>query len=167
MKKNHWSALNHLINRQVIRCEQFKTDRNDLMPKSRHQSALQNFFWNTQMMSTIICYVFLAAESESEIRFASSRLDLAVPKLSIFAFLLKSEKNCERKWSKTITWMFFYVFLDEESEKSIRNTLSCLLFEFSLLSKTFFVENKKVSKTKKVNVFSKNKFKQISSYSWP
>ena len=45
------------------------------------------------MMSTIICYVFLAAESESEIRFASSRLDLAVPELWIFAFLLKSEKR--------------------------------------------------------------------------
>ena len=36
---------------------------------------------------------FLAAESESDIRFASSRLDLAVPELWIFAFLLKSEKK--------------------------------------------------------------------------
>ena len=48
--------------------------------------------WNTQMMSMIIFYVFLAAKSESNIGFASSRLDLAVPKLWIFAFLLKSEK---------------------------------------------------------------------------
>ena len=39
----------------------------------------------------IIFYVFFAAESESDIRFASSRLDLAVPDLWIFAFLLKSE----------------------------------------------------------------------------
>ena len=44
------------------------------------------------MMSMIIFYVFLAAESESDIRFASSRLDLAVPDLWIFAYLLKSEK---------------------------------------------------------------------------
>ena len=36
---------------------------------------------------------FLAAESEYDIRFASSRLDLAVPELWIFAFLLKSEKK--------------------------------------------------------------------------
>ena len=36
---------------------------------------------------------FVAAESEPDIRFASSRLDLAVPELSIFAFLLKSEKT--------------------------------------------------------------------------
>ena len=42
-------------------------------------------------MMSIIFYVFLAAESESDIRFASSRLDLAVPELWIFAFLLKSE----------------------------------------------------------------------------
>ena len=36
---------------------------------------------------------FFAAESESDIRFASSRLDLAVPELWIFAFLLKSENK--------------------------------------------------------------------------
>ena len=36
---------------------------------------------------------FLAAESESDIRFASSRLDFAVPERCIFAFLLKSEKK--------------------------------------------------------------------------
>ena len=44
------------------------------------------------MMSKIIFYVFLAAESEYDIRFASSHLDLAAPELWIFAFLLKSEK---------------------------------------------------------------------------
>ena len=33
------------------------------------------------MMSMIIFYVFLAAESEYDIRFTSSRLDLAVPEL--------------------------------------------------------------------------------------
>ena len=43
------------------------------------------------MMSMITFYVFLAAESD--IRFASSRLDLAVLDLWIFAFLLKSEKK--------------------------------------------------------------------------
>ena len=42
------------------------------------------------MMSMIIIYVVLAAESD--IRFASSRLDLAVQDLSIFAYLLKSKK---------------------------------------------------------------------------
>ena len=36
---------------------------------------------------------FLAAESESDIRFSSSRLDLAAPELWIFEFLLKSEKK--------------------------------------------------------------------------
>ena len=41
----------------------------------------------------IIFYVFLAAESEYDIHFASSCLDLAVPELWIFAFLLKSEKK--------------------------------------------------------------------------
>ena len=41
----------------------------------------------------IIFYVFLAAESESDVGFASSRLDLSVPQLWIFAFLLKSKKN--------------------------------------------------------------------------
>ena len=40
------------------------------------------------MMSMIIFDVFVAAESESDIRFASPRLDLAVPELWIFAFLL-------------------------------------------------------------------------------
>ena len=36
---------------------------------------------------------FLAAESESDIRFASSRLDFALLELWIFTFLLKSEKE--------------------------------------------------------------------------
>ena len=45
------------------------------------------------MMSMIIFYVCFAAESESDIRFASSRLDLAVAELWIFPFLLKSEKK--------------------------------------------------------------------------
>ena len=75
----------------------------------------------------IIFYVLLAANSEFDIRFASSHLDLDVTGL----------------------WMFFYVFLDQESEKSIRNTLSCLLFAFSLLSKIVFVQNKKYQKIKK------------------
>ena len=45
-----------------------------------------------------IFYVFVATESESDICFASSRLDLAVPDLWTFAFLLKSEKkNFESK----------------------------------------------------------------------
>ena len=57
------------------------------------------FFWNTQMMSMTIFYVFVATESESDICFASSRLDLAVPKLWIFAFLLKSEKKI---WAQVI-----------------------------------------------------------------
>ena len=46
------------------------------------------------MMSMTIFYgLFLATESESDIRFTPSRLDLAVPELWIFAFLLKSEKK--------------------------------------------------------------------------
>ena len=36
---------------------------------------------------------FLAAESEYDIRFASSCLDLSVPELWIFAFLLKSKRK--------------------------------------------------------------------------
>ena len=39
-----------------------------------------------------LCF-FFAAESESNICFASSRLDLAVPELWIFAYLLKSENE--------------------------------------------------------------------------
>ena len=50
-------------------------------------------FRNTQMMSMIIFYVFLPAESESDILFVSSRIDLAVPELWIFAIFLKSEKK--------------------------------------------------------------------------
>ena len=45
------------------------------------------------MMSMIIFYVFLVAESESDICFASSRLDLAVPQLWVFTFLLKKEEK--------------------------------------------------------------------------
>ena len=66
------------------------------------------------MMSMIIFFLFfLAAESEYDIRFASSCLGVAVPELWIFAFLLKSEKQFECKWSTAITWVFFYV-LDKE-----------------------------------------------------
>ena len=38
-------------------------------------------------MSMIIFYVFLAAESEFDIRFSPSRLDFAVQEVEIFAFL--------------------------------------------------------------------------------
>ena len=44
------------------------------------------------MTSMIIVYIFLATESESNIRFVSSRLNLAVLEVWIFIFLLKSEK---------------------------------------------------------------------------
>ena len=98
------------------------------------------------MMSMIIFYVFLAAESKSAIRFASSRLDLAVPELWIFAFLLKSEKKIRAQVSYNYNLDVFYVFLDKGSEKSIRNTPSCLLLEFLLLSENFFFQNKKYDK---------------------
>ena len=38
-------------------------------------------------MSMIIFYVFLAAESEFDIRFSLSRLDFAAQEVEIFAFL--------------------------------------------------------------------------------
>ena len=41
-------------------------------------------FWNTQLMSMIIFYVFLAAESDSDIRFPPSRLDFAAHEVTIF-----------------------------------------------------------------------------------
>ena len=44
-------------------------------------------FWNTQLMSMIIFYVILAAESEFDICFSPSHLDFAVQELEIFAFL--------------------------------------------------------------------------------
>ena len=44
-------------------------------------------------MSMIIFYVFLAAESEFDIRFSSSRLDFAVEEVETFAFLWKMEKK--------------------------------------------------------------------------
>ena len=69
------------------------------------------------MMSIIIFYVFLAAESEYDIRFASSRLDLAVPELWIFAFLLKSEKKIRAQVSYNYNLDVFYVFLDKKYDK--------------------------------------------------
>ena len=56
-------------------------------------TALQNFFlkYTNDEYDHFLC--FLAAESGYDIRFASSRLDLAVLELWILAFLLKSEKN--------------------------------------------------------------------------
>ena len=72
------------------------------------------------MKSMIIFYVFLAAESESDIRFASSRLDLTVPELWIFAFLLKSEKNFRAQVIYNYNLDVFYVFLTKKSEKIIR-----------------------------------------------
>ena len=40
--------------------------------------------WNTQLMSMIIFYVFLAAESDSDIHFAPSGLDFAAHEVTIF-----------------------------------------------------------------------------------
>ena len=48
-----------------------------------------------KMMSMIIFCVFFAAESESDFRFASSRLVLAVQKLWNFAFLLRSVNDLQ------------------------------------------------------------------------
>ena len=44
----------------------------------------ENFFWNKQLMSMIIFNVFLAAESDSDIRFPPSRLDFAAHEVTIF-----------------------------------------------------------------------------------
>ena len=52
-----------------------------------HNTALQKKNLNTQLMSIIIFYVFLAAESEFDNRFSPSRLDLAVQEVEMFAFL--------------------------------------------------------------------------------
>ena len=41
----------------------------------------------------MIFYVFLAAESESDIRFSPTLLDLAVKEVGHFAFLKKIEEN--------------------------------------------------------------------------
>ena len=49
-------------------------------------------FWNTQLMSMIIFYVFLAAESEFNIRFSPSRLDFSVQEVEIFHFYRKLKK---------------------------------------------------------------------------
>ena len=43
-----------------------------------NNTVLQKKIWNTQLMSMIIFYVFLAAESEFDSGFYPSRLDLAV-----------------------------------------------------------------------------------------
>ena len=47
-------------------------------------TALQKKNWNTQLMSMILFYVFLAAESDSDIRFPPSRLDFAAHEVTIF-----------------------------------------------------------------------------------
>ena len=63
------------------------------------------------MMSMFIFYVFLAAESEFDIRFSSSRLAFPEQEVEIFAFLQKIEKkDFEQKWAITIFWMFFTFF---------------------------------------------------------
>ena len=76
------------------------------------------------MMSMIIFYVFLAAESEYDIRFASSRLDLAVPELWIFAFLLKSEKKISSGIDLYYNLDVFLCIFGQGIRKSIRSTLS-------------------------------------------
>ena len=49
-----------------------------------YHTALQKKNWNTQLMSMIVFYVFLAGESDSDIRFSASRLDFAVHEVTIF-----------------------------------------------------------------------------------
>ena len=49
-----------------------------------HNTALQKKNWNTQLMSVIIFYVFLAADSASDISFAPSQLDFAACEVTIF-----------------------------------------------------------------------------------
>ena len=67
------------------------------------------------MMSMIIFYVFLAAESD--IRFTSLRLDLAVPELWIFAFLLKSEKKFRASVIYNYNLDVFLCILEQEIRK--------------------------------------------------
>ena len=58
------------------------------MVKLKNYTALQKKkIWNTQLMSMIIFYVFLTAESEFDICFSPPRLDFAVHEVEIFAFL--------------------------------------------------------------------------------
>ena len=49
-----------------------------------YNTVLQKQNQNKQLMSMIDCYVFLAAESHSDIRFPPSRLDFAAHEVTIF-----------------------------------------------------------------------------------
>ena len=51
------------------------------MMYNKYYTVLQNFFLKYTNDAYNDFYVVLTAESESDIRFASSRLDLAVPEL--------------------------------------------------------------------------------------
>ena len=58
-------------------------------------------------MSMIIFYVFLAAESECDIRFSSSRLGFAEQEVEIFAFLQKIEKKNLSKSGLSLCLIYF------------------------------------------------------------
>ena len=56
-------------------------------------TALQKKNQNTQLMSMINIWVFLAAESEFDIHFPPIGLDLAVQEEEIFAFIIDVTKS--------------------------------------------------------------------------
>ena len=58
-------------------------------------------------MSMIIFYVFLAAESEFDIRFSSSRLAFPEQEVEIFAFLQKIEKKNLSKSGLSLCLIYF------------------------------------------------------------
>ena len=50
----------------------------------KNNTALQTFFWNAQLMSMIVFYVFFATESDFDIRFSLACLDFAAHEVTIF-----------------------------------------------------------------------------------
>ena len=73
-------------------------------------------------MSVIIYYVFFAAESESDISFAPSRLDFAACEVTIFGKQQKMKKLFSRNNGQLTYFLSFLMYF------SARNTIKSLVF---------------------------------------
>ena len=80
-------------------------------------TALQKKILNTQLTRMIIFYVSFTLQSETDISFSPTRLDLAVQEVQNFAFLLKIEKQSLSKSEMSLYFGCFSTYLRTRNSK--------------------------------------------------
>ena len=149
-RESIWQCLDTITNHKIIMAL--------LLPDN---TALQKKILNTQLTRMIIFYVSFTLQSETDISFSPTRLDLAVQEVQNFAFLLKIEKQSLSKSEMSLYFGCFSMYLWTRNSKETSEWAYYVFFDvlevFNSTQK-FLWSKQKLAKIKKPNILSENKW---------